>query len=137
MTDHLPDANVSIGPMIWCNHCQQNVGGAIKHKAGCRESPDAPVSPDRLDELINAFYGGGTSETWLYPCDVEGIINDRVDDEIESALRELKALREQCEWQREALEWYTNAEPVELHRTDEILEYQCRARECLSGGAHD
>lgn len=40
-TVRLTDANVSIGPMHWCNYCQQNVGGAIKHKAGCRALTDA------------------------------------------------------------------------------------------------
>jgi|GEM_PF-4307914 len=35
------DANLSIGPMTWCNYCQQNVGGAIRHKAGCKTLTDA------------------------------------------------------------------------------------------------
>lgn len=42
-SESLTDANLSIGPMSWCNYCQQNVGGVIKHKAGCKTLTDAEL----------------------------------------------------------------------------------------------
>lgn len=86
-TASLTDANVSIGPMHWCNYCQQNVGGAIKHEAGCKALVDASVSPERLDnDQLNRIIARGMAGTESYQMAYE-----------------LKALRERCERMEKAL----------------------------------